>query len=757
MRHLIFLITFLLSAVFSSAQDVRQQYFQESLLINEKVRRSESRLRVSLQDSTWDDWQKRTGELPPDFSKIASIPGLPDPLLLGNERVKTAGQWEQKKAQIRELYQYWISGSRPPAPESFQSTILSDLTENGVKIQMIELRFGPDNQAKMTFELMIPPGKGPFPVYMTQWNHRNWSQLALRRGYIACVYAGGDSKDDTQEYQKLYPDYDFSCLMRRAWGASRVIDYLYTRSEVNTAQIAITGHSRNGKQSLWAAAFDERITAVVSSSCGTGGMTPFRYSDPQYCNQTLDDIAAGFPHWFHPRMRFFYGREDKLPVDQNLLLSLIAPRALLLHYSMVERQLNPWACEQCFLSVKSVYSFLGVDENIGIFPRYGEHAVMTRDVERCIDFLDIRFGRKQDNWTNQLFYTYSFDQWKTTCVSPPAMNISPVVVSEKETKSSIEEKKTLTRKYLSDLLGDKPPSVKPSDTGPTTTARMDWIDLITGRPQVKNASRITVGPYTGMGDHLQGYLYCPEQREQGKKTPVVLFLHQYAFNHGFAYGYGSYLNTGNNSALFQYLIDNGFAVMAIDMLGFGSRIEEGSSFYDRFPCRSKMGQMISDVDACIDAVSQFDFLDADKVFLLGNTIGGTTALMAAALNEKITGVAVLSGFSPWREPSAQHLKEMSHLYGFIPVLGFWSDKPEQTPIDFPEIMMCIAPRPLMVIAPRLDRHIAFSQVENAMKPVMNIYTLLGYPQNIQLETPVEIGRLTNDMRENVVKFFKAFL
>ena len=167
--------------------------------------------------------------------------------------------------------------------------------------------------------------------------------------------------------------------------------------------------------------------------------------------------------------------------------------------------------------------------------------------------------------------------------------------------------------------------------------------------------------------------------------------------------------------------------------------------------------MVADVDACVDAVAHFDFLDAGKVFLLGNTIGGSVALMAAALNEKIAGAAVLSGVSPWRDSSAQHIKEMSHLHGFIPNLGFWLDKPELVPVDFPEIMMCIAPRPLMVIAPSLDRHLNFSQVENSMKSLKNVYTTLGYPQYIRFETPVEINRLKNDMRENVVEFFRKFL
>jgi hypothetical protein len=40
--------------------------------------------------------------------------------------------------------------------------------------------------------------------------------------------------------------------------------------------VAITGHSRNGKQSLIAAAYDERITAVADSSSGSPAGSPYR-------------------------------------------------------------------------------------------------------------------------------------------------------------------------------------------------------------------------------------------------------------------------------------------------------------------------------------------------------------------------------------------------------------------------------------------------------------------------------------------------
>src|SRR5690606_5246431 len=337
-------------------------------------------------------WLLRTKELPPDFSQMRSRPMLPDPLTFyenGKETPITTTQgWGEKRDWIKREYKHWVSGEFPPAPKNITINVLSDKVEDNTRIQMIKISFGPQNKATMTMELMIPEGKGPFPVFMTQWTHRGWAQLALKRGYIACIYAAADGKDDTQAYQALYPDYDFSLLMRRAWGASRVIDYLITRKEVNQKKIAITGHSRNGKQSLWAAAFDDRIAAVVSSSSSTGGDGPWRYGDPQYASETLDYVTALNGHWFHPRLNFFFGREDKLPVDQNLLGALIAPRALLYHYSIVEIGRESWANEQNYYSVKTVYDFMEVPENIGVLTRMGDHAVAARDVEKSIDFLD---------------------------------------------------------------------------------------------------------------------------------------------------------------------------------------------------------------------------------------------------------------------------------------------------------------------------------------------------------------------------------
>ena len=136
------------------------------------------------------------------------------------------------------------------------------------------LSFGPELKGKLHLQLLIPPGAGPFPVFMTTSVERCWVEIALRRGYIGCIVAASDGNDDTEFFAPLYPDYDFTCLARRAWGISRAIDYLITLPVVDKAKIIFTDHSRGGKMATWAGAFEERLAAVVGSTPVSGGASP---------------------------------------------------------------------------------------------------------------------------------------------------------------------------------------------------------------------------------------------------------------------------------------------------------------------------------------------------------------------------------------------------------------------------------------------------------------------------------------------------
>lgn len=748
------------------AQDdtqIRQKYLADLKKIIIDQRFQKNTRRVTWQDSTWVEWLNRTGELPPNFSKMKSTPFLPDPLVdeKDGKPITTKEQWAKKREWIKEQYKHWISGNFPAKPNNLKSEILLDSVANGARIQKIRLSFGPSQSATIHLELWLPQGRQNLPVFMTQFTHKDWGRLAIRRGYAVCVYAANDDEDDTQAFQKIYPDYDFSCLMRRAWGASRVVDYLFTRPEINKSQIAINGHSRNGKQALWAAAFDERIGAVVSSSSSTGGDAPWRFGDPQYASETLDLVTAANAHWFHPRLRFFFGNEDKLPVDQNSLAALIAPRPLLFHYSVTERGLNAWANEQNYYAVKKVYEFLNAGDKIGVHTRKGEHAVAARDIEFTLDFLDKQFKRNNIEWHNNLFYAYDFNEWSAqhAALSNEAKNIKPVKLKPAyKTIKEFDGDKANIVKNINWLLGVEPAGVKPEQVGIALESRYDWIENIIGRPAPKNGIAKYYGPYTSFGDHLPVRVYFPKNKQgkiENKNYPVVIYLHEYAHSTGYSKGYNKFGGSPSNHILFEELLANGYAVVAFDMFGFGTRMEEAVNFYQRNPSWSKMGKMVTDVRSVLDGLEKIQNIDKSHIYLLGNTLGGIVGTYAAALDNRVKALATVAAFSPYRSANSQYesIKTMSHLHGFIPRLGYFAATPAITPVDFGEIISGIAPRPVMLVAPTLDRYTDRKALEKSVVEAKYIYKLYGKEVNLQLYQPEDINRLSPETLSAIIKFF----
>lgn len=742
----------------------RKAYLEEIMRLQEHPASIDSF--VSHHDKTWVDWVKRTGELPPDFDALPSIPFLPDPLVIDeggrNIPVKNLAQWKQQREYFKEQVRHIFAGTFPEPPKNLVSKILGEKVEDGVKIQMIELRFGKDHQAKLTVELFTPPGDGPFPVFMTQWYHRGWAQIAVRRGYMGLVYAAADGDDDTFDYLALYPEYDWTTLMTRAWGAHRAVDFLYTLDNADKTKIAIAGHSRNAKQSLLAAAFDERITAVISSSGGTGGEFPYRYTDERHSNESIEYLYARRTHWAHPRIRFYVGREHKMPIDQTSLMALIAPNALLLSSSVREGGGgDPWSIEQGYHSLSSVYKFLNAPGKLGIRLRDGEHAVEARDLESYMDWLDIQFNRKNYPWQNKVFYDYSFDKWKQLSsekidlksfrdISASASILTADKGQTLKTEKDWLQKKTAIAKQIHWILGDEPGGVRASGIK-TLTPKEDYIESFLSRPRVKNGKKINIAPYNAMGDYMHGSLYYPTNSDgkmttaQHGKLPVVIFLHKFS-NTGF---------DSQSARLFESILSKGIAVLAFDLIGYGTRIEEGTLFYERYPHWSKLGKMVADTRAAIDALETIEFVDRKKIFVAGYSLGGTVGLFTAALDDRIAGTAVSSAFTPWRDPGnkdIEGLKAYSHLYGLLPRLGFFAGAENKVPVDFAEIIASIAPRPLLVIAPELDRHANVQKVKDAIGEAKSVYSLLGAGKNVEYLTPREFNQLTTSQETDLVNW-----
>ncbi len=146
---------------------------------------------------------------------------------------------------------------------------------------------------------------------------------------IATLYYGDVLEDRPEAFAPFIKSYkpnesadDYSAIGVWSAALSSVADYLVTRPEIDKNRLIAFGHSRLGKTSLWAGANDARFKFIISNNSGEGGAALARRN----YGETLASISTDFPHWFNKNYATFGARVNELPVDQHLLISLIAPR-----------------------------------------------------------------------------------------------------------------------------------------------------------------------------------------------------------------------------------------------------------------------------------------------------------------------------------------------------------------------------------------------------------------------------------------------
>lgn len=344
-----------------------------------------------------------------DYLEAGQLPvlkELPDPLTMASgARVQTPEDWKRRREEITAMLLHYEYGHVPPPPENLRAEVVSGepVFDGAAQLICLTLRMGDGEKVQMQAGVYIPAGNGKKPVLLAiepvwQTGLMPAARQAVQRGYIFAGYQRHDLDPDDEDRSNgvhpLYPDYDWATLAVWAWGASRMVDYLYSRDDVDTARIALTGHSRAGKSALLAAALDDRIALVAPHGSGAGGAGSFRICPKGAESLVMISHPSRFHYWFQPRLRDFAHQEDRLPFDQHFMRALVAPRAIVSMDGLEDFWANPAGTKLMWTAAQPVFDLLGASDRNVLYFRPGGHDTTDGDWTILLDYCDHFFFAK---------------------------------------------------------------------------------------------------------------------------------------------------------------------------------------------------------------------------------------------------------------------------------------------------------------------------------------------------------------------------
>jgi dienelactone hydrolase len=314
--------------------------------------------------------------------------------------INSIAGWESRRAELAEAITAILGASETMQIPDVEVKVLgeeqlADHTRRHLRIRSETEDWIP---AYLLLPRPMPEGKLPAMLCLHQtvaWGKREpcgvegdrelaFALELVRRGYVCLapdaigfgerIPAGTQPYHDSIEFYRRHPQWSFMGKMN--WDVARAIDYLETLPFVDPQRMGCIGHSHGAYGSLFAAAFEPRLSAVIASC----GFTTFR-SDPS-------------PHrWSHataliPQLGTYLPVVADIPFDWHHVCALTAPRPMFIWYA-TQDTIFPKTdnLELVFQDVRSLYELYGARDSLTWTAFDGPHKIPADGRHAAYDWL----------------------------------------------------------------------------------------------------------------------------------------------------------------------------------------------------------------------------------------------------------------------------------------------------------------------------------------------------------------------------------
>lgn len=183
---------------------------------------------------------------------------------------------------------------------------------------------------------------------------------------------------------------------------------------------------------------------------------------------------------------------------------------------------------------------------------------------------------------------------------------------------------------------------------------------------------------------------------------------------------------------------------------------------DYNPDLKKLGYQSGTMKAIWDNIRAMDVLDEmpnvikGKYAAIGHSLGGHNAVYTASFDERIKIAVTCCGLDSYRDYMGGKIKGWTS-DRYMPKLLDYQDKLDQVPFDFAEIIATIAPRHVLVVAPKKDNNFRWESAAKVVRSAAEVYELHKAVKNLRIEHPDCEHVFSPEMRELAYKMIDEVL